>query len=94
MYQGVQPAVLADRFGQLGQILIAGDVALEDRGGAQLGTQLGDGFLLAFSLIGQQQFRAFASEGLGDGVGETPLVRYAQNQRGLPREQFRHELLF
>src|SRR6185437_8405635 len=51
------------------------------------------GLLLTIALISKCQLRAFAAKRVGDRIRDTPFVRHAQNQRGLPIEQIRHETL-
>ena len=42
-----------------------------------------DGRLLPLALIGEDEFAAFTNKRLRDRVGETPLIRDPEDQRGL-----------
>ena len=49
---------------------------------------------LALTLIRQQELRAFPPERLADRIGQTPSVRYTQNERSFSFHQLRHEPSF
>src|SRR6202167_62967 len=76
-------ALLFEGFREAVNVGLQLDVAGEQSYDAEVVAEFLDDGLCALVLIGEQEGGAFAGEGLGDGVSDTPFIPNAENQSGL-----------
>ncbi len=91
MNHDVQAPLGTDRFGQPLEIFVPGYVALEHARGLELGAQFFDGPLEPVTLVSEQKFRSLALKRLRNGIGKTPFIGDAQDERGPFGKHLRHE---
>ena len=71
---------------------VLGYIAGQDLRRPNVGRQFLHGLFLALALVSQDYMRAFANKGLGDGVGDAPLIGDSEHQGNLALHQLGHEL--
>src|SRR4030095_4535802 len=93
MHEEVQVTdLLAKAVHQRGDLLVAGDVALEQEGIAERRRQLAQVVPEPLALVGQGEPGALAIRGGGDAPRDRPLARHAHDEAGLALEDPRGRL--